>query len=199
MRSKVSALVGLCLGGLVVVGCTPASPPPNPPPTSVTTSGSTTKAPRSTTAPVSTTRARRSTTVPPTSEETDPVTDPAVNNSTPESDPRATGTELSVPYGLYAFSSYDGSRNVSIASLRMKRDGSYSMMANGSGSGIVDPDHGGMTGEYEIVDAATVRFTSGPFADLTGRLTVNYRGQGRDFIDITQDDGTKQSYQFVNA
>ena len=103
-------------------------------------------------------------------------------------------TTMSVPFGLYAASSYQ----TSIASMRMRNGGQYTMRANPYGTGIINPDEGGQAGVYEVLDAATIKFDTGAYAGLLGKLYPNYKGSARMFIDVQLSNGTKQSYSFVN-
>jgi hypothetical protein len=103
---------------------------------------------------------------------------------------------MAVPFGLYAASSWNGSRNVAIGSMRMHADGTYTMLANAYGSGIVDPEKGGQKGAFPVVGDAAISFSSGAYVGLIGKLDPNH--SGRIYIDVMLANGTKQSYQFVN-
>jgi hypothetical protein len=191
-RTRTRLFVAMCVAGALAAGCT-SSPGASP---TVTTAA----APSSTAAATSTSTQRANPRRTTTSTEPDaPATtdDPPTTDTPPTTNAPADGG-LVVPFGLYAASSYNGSRNVSIASMRLRPDGTYSMMANPSGSGIVDPDDG-EEGEYESTGASSLRFTSGAYEGLSATLVANYQGSGRDFVDVQLADGTKQSYSFVNA
>lgn len=82
--------------------------------------------------------------------------------------------------------------------MRMRSGGQYSMKANPLGTGVIDPDQGGQTGRYEILDSANIKFDTGAYAGLHANLVPNYNGTSRMFIDVRLADGTKQSYSFVN-
>jgi hypothetical protein len=131
-----------------------------------------------------------------------PSPSPKGSSSTPATvapaavDPPQASVVMSVPFGLYAASSWNGSRNVSIGSMRMHADATYTMLANAYGSGIVDPEKGGQKGAFNVVSDVAIGFSSGAYVGLTGKLYPNYKGHT--YIDVLLANGTKQSYQYVN-
>jgi hypothetical protein len=100
---------------------------------------------------------------------------------------------MSVPYGVYVASGYSGGFVTYNGAMRMQSDGTYSMKPGG-GAGVPDPDTG-QSGTYQVIDAANIKFVTGPYGGSPGKLTPNYQGSGRKFIDVTYQ-GTTTSYGY---